>query len=45
MAQAMSGLGDTQSFLDGSGRLFLFEPFTPDELRTMTKGALGELEK
>jgi DNA-binding response OmpR family regulator len=37
--------GDTQSFLERSGRPFLPKPFTPDELRTTVKRALSELEK
>ncbi len=37
--------GDTKSFLEQSGRLFLPKPFTPDELKTAIKKAMGQLEK
>jgi DNA-binding response OmpR family regulator len=37
--------GDTKSFLELSGRLFLPKPFTPDELKTVVKEALIGIEK
>jgi len=35
--------GDTQSFLEQSGRPFLPKPFTPDEIKAMVKGILKEV--
>ena len=37
--------GDTQSFLQQAGRLFLPKPFTPDELRTIVRETLRQIEK
>jgi DNA-binding response OmpR family regulator len=37
--------GDTKSFLEQSGRLFLLKPFTPDELKTIVRETLRQLEK
>jgi DNA-binding response OmpR family regulator len=37
--------GDTKNFLEQSGRLFLPKPFTPDELKTIVKRALGRIGK
>jgi DNA-binding response OmpR family regulator len=37
--------GGTKSFLEQSGRLFLPKPFTPDELKTVVKKALGRIGK
>ncbi len=37
--------GDTQCFLGQSGRPFLSKPFTPDELKTIVKETLRQLEK
>ena len=34
--------GDTKSFLEESGRLFLPKPFTPDELKTVVREALRQ---
>ncbi len=36
--------GETQSFLEISGRPFLPKPFTPDELRTVVRETLKEVE-
>ena len=33
--------GDTQSFLEQTGRPFLLKPFTPDELRTIVRQTLS----
>jgi len=37
--------GDTQSFLEQTGRPFLPKPFTPDELRTIARETLRQIEK
>jgi len=37
--------GDTQSFLEQTGRPFLPKPFTPDELRTVIRETLRQVEK
>lgn len=37
--------GDTKSFLEQSGRLFLPKPFTPDELKTVVEESLGRIGK
>ncbi len=37
--------GDTQSFLEQTGRPFLPKPFTPDELKTIMRETLEEVEK
>ncbi len=37
--------GDTQSFLEQTGRPFLPKPFTPDELKAIMRDALKEVEK
>ncbi len=37
--------GDTKSFLEQSGRLFLPKPFTPDELKTIVGEALRQIGK
>ncbi len=37
--------GDTQSFLGQSGRPFLSKPFTPDELKTIVRETLRQIEK
>ena len=37
--------GDIQSFLELAGRPFLPKPFTPDELRTIVREALKQIEK
>ena len=35
--------GDTQSFLEQGGRLFLPKPFTPDELKAVVREAVKEI--
>ena len=37
--------GDTQSFLKGTGRLFLPKPFAPGELRAVVKEALRQIDR
>ena len=37
--------GYTQRFLELAGRPFLSKPFTPDELRTMVRETLNQVEK
>jgi len=37
--------GDTQSFVEGTGCLFLPKPFAPQELRTVVRKALRQLDK
>jgi DNA-binding response OmpR family regulator len=37
--------GDTKSFLEQSGRLFLRKPFTPDELKSIAREALKRIGK
>jgi len=37
--------GDTQSFLEQAARPFLPKPFTPDELKTIIRETLEEVEK
>jgi len=37
--------GDTQSFLEQSGRPFLLKPFTADELKAVIRETLEEIEK
>ena len=37
--------GDTQSFLEQSGRPFLPKPFTPVELKTIVRETLRQIEK
>ena len=37
--------GDTQSFLELAGRPFLSKPFTPDELKTIVRETLKQIEK
>lgn len=37
--------GDVKSFLEESGRLFLVKPFTPDDLRSIVKKAMGSVGK
>jgi DNA-binding response OmpR family regulator len=36
---------DTKSFLEQVGRPFLFKPFTIDELKTIVRETLGQMEK
>jgi len=37
--------GDIGSFLEQTGRPFLPKPFTPDELKTIVRETLGQIEK
>ena len=37
--------GDIQSFLEQTGRPFLPKPFTPDELRTVVRETLKQIER
>ena len=37
--------GDTQGFLEQSGQPFLPKPFTPDELKTIIRETLRQIEK
>ena len=37
--------GDTQSFLEQSGRPFLPKPFAPDELKTIVRETLEKIEQ
>ncbi len=37
--------GDTQSFLEQTGRPFLPKPFTPDELKAVVRETLKQLER
>jgi len=37
--------GDTKKFLERSGRPFLPKPFTPDELKTIVRETLRQIEK
>jgi DNA-binding response OmpR family regulator len=37
--------GDTESFLEQGGRLFLSKPFTPDELKAIVEEALSRIGK
>ena len=37
--------GDVKSFLEESGGLFLAKPFTPDDLRSIVKKAMGSVGK
>lgn len=37
--------GDIESFLEQTGRPFLPKPFTPDELKTIVRETLGQIEK
>ena len=37
--------GDTQSFLEQAARPFLPKPFTPDELKTIVRETLRQIEK
>jgi DNA-binding response OmpR family regulator len=37
--------GDIQSFLERTGRPFLPKPFTPDELRTVVRETLKQIER
>jgi DNA-binding response OmpR family regulator len=37
--------GDTRSFLEQTGRPFLPKPFTPDELKTIVRETLRQMQK
>ena len=37
--------GDTQGFLEQSGQPFLLKPFTPNELKTIVRETLRQIEK
>ena len=37
--------GDIESFLEQAGRAFLPKPFTPDELKTIVRETLRQIEK
>ena len=37
--------GDTQNFLEQAASPFLLKPFTPDELKTIMRATLKEVQK